>query len=94
MELKTKNTPMTLKKLLNRVPKFMHPELDRVENLADLEFQIAHEIDLVDDGTVEWTKAQLHRAKMFYSDVHLAAEAFRLKYPELVDDLNHADGRD
>jgi hypothetical protein len=61
-----------LDRLIARVPRFMHPELDRVETLADLEFQIAHEIDLTDDGTVRWTPAQLHRAKMFYSDVRIA----------------------
>jgi len=70
----------------------MHPELDRVENLADLDFQIQHEIDLTEDGTVRWTKTQLHRAKMFYADVHMAAEKFALEYPELVDPLNFADG--
>jgi hypothetical protein len=85
-----KTTTATLEKLLNRVPKFMHPELDRVENLADLDFQIQHEIDLALDGEVKWTKTQLHRAKMFYADVHIAAQEFARDYPELVDDLNHA----
>jgi hypothetical protein len=66
----------TLEKLINKVPKFMHPELDRVETLEDLLFQLAHEIDLATSGAIEprWTGPQLHRAKMFAATVHLAAQ--------------------
>ena len=66
----------TLEKLINKVPKFMRPELDRVETLEDLLFQVAHEIDLAISGAVEprWTAAQLHRAKIFAATVHIAAQ--------------------
>jgi hypothetical protein len=74
----------TLEKLINKVPKFMHPELDRVETLEDLLFQLAHEIDLATSGAIEprWTAAQLHRAKMFAATVHIAANN-RISKPEL-----------
>jgi hypothetical protein len=66
----------TLEQLLNKVPKFMHPELDRVETFEDLLFQVAHEIDLAISGNIEprWTARQLHRAKMFAATVHIAAQ--------------------
>ena len=71
--MKPPNT--TLDKLITKVPKFMHPELDRVETLEDLLFQLAHEIDLATSAAIEprWTAAQLHRAKMFAATVHNAA---------------------
>lgn len=66
----------TLAKLINKVPKFMRPELDRVETLDDLLFQVAHEIDLATSGAIEprWTAAQLHRTKMFAATIHIAAQ--------------------
>ena len=66
-----KSPTPTLEKLINKVPKFMHPELDRVETLEDLLFQLAHEIDLATSAAIEprWTAAQLHRAKMFAATV-------------------------
>ena len=82
----------TLGKLMKRIPKFMNPDLSRVETLEDLRFQIQHEIDLAEEDEIHYTKTQMHRAKMFFADVHLAAEEFAREYPELVDDLNHADG--
>ena len=80
----------TLGKLTKRIPKFMSPDLSRVETLDDLRFQIQHEIDLAEEDEIHYTKPQMHRAKMFFADVHLAAEEFAREYPELVDDLNHA----
>jgi hypothetical protein len=70
-----KSPTPTLEKLINKVPKFMHPELDRVETLEDLLFQLAHEIDLATSAAIEprWTATQLHRAKMFTATVHNAA---------------------
>ena len=65
-----------LEQLINKVPRFMHPELDRVETLEDLLFQLAHEIDLATSGAIEppWTRPQLHRAKMFAATVHISAQ--------------------
>ena len=66
----------TLGKLTKRIPKFMSPDLSRVETLDDLRFQIQHEIDLAEEDEIHYTKPQMHRAKMFFADVHLAAEEF------------------
>ena len=70
------NATTTLQRLINKVPLFMHPELDRVETLDDLLFQLAHEIDLAISGAIEprWTAPQLHRAKMLAATVHIAAQ--------------------
>ena len=42
--------------------------------MADLMFQVAHEIDLATSGALEqeWTARQTHQAKMFAADVHIA----------------------
>ena len=71
-----RNATTTLQRLINKVPLFMHPELDRVETLDDLLFQLAHEIDLAISGAIEprWTAPQLHRAKMLAATVHIAAQ--------------------
>lgn len=77
---------------IGRTPKFMHPELDRVQTVADLDYQLSLEIDLAESGSLEkpWTAKQIYRAKMFTANVHMAALDFAREYPELVDDLNHS----
>lgn len=83
-----------LEKLIKRCPKFMHLEFDKIQNVNDLDFQVAHEIDLGQSRATEprWTARQLHRAKMYYADVHYAAVEFCLECPELCDELNRAEG--
>lgn len=77
--------------LCRRMPRFMHPDLSRVENILDFEFQVGHEVDLMEEGElVRVPKRSLHRAKMFASSVHIAVQAFVNEYPEVFDDLNHA----
>lgn len=63
---------MMLEKLIDKVPKFMHLEFERIETFGDLMFQVLHEIDLAETGVVEWTVKQLHCAKMFSGRVRLA----------------------
>jgi hypothetical protein len=87
-------TNKVLKKLIKRCPKFMHLEFERIQNVNDLDFQVAHEIDLGESKATSprWTAKQLHRAKMYYADVHYAAVEFCLEHPELCDELNQTQG--
>lgn len=79
-------------RLIKRMPKFMHPDFSLIQNLCDLLFQVAHEVDLGESGETEprWTAKQLHRAKMYAADVHSKAMQFERDHPELCDDLNHS----
>jgi hypothetical protein len=60
-----------LEKLIARIPKFMHLEVDRIETLDDLLLQVQHEIDLAEEGDLQWTKRQMQRAKTFHATVDL-----------------------
>lgn len=70
-------TTPDLKRHIDRVPKFMHLDLSRVENLDDLMFQVEHEIDLAEEGDIRWTKRQMHQAKMFFANLNIAAQEAR-----------------
>lgn len=61
----------TLDKVIRRMPRFMQPDLSRVEGFEDLMFQVVHEIDLAEEGEQDpkWTKRQLHQAKMYAANV-------------------------
>lgn len=82
------SSKQNLQKLIRRMPKFMRPEVDRIETISDLEFQIRHEIDLATEpgSGVIWTRAQMHKAKMYWSDVRIAL----LEHAEQFDELNDA----
>ena len=60
---------MELAKLLKRMPKFMRPDFERIQTLDDLRFQIAHEIDLAEEGDLEWTARQLSVARAFAKEI-------------------------
>lgn len=65
----------SLDKMVRRMPKFMQPDLSRVEGFEDLLFQVVHEIDLAEEGDhhqAKWTKRQLHQAKMYAANVRIA----------------------
>ncbi len=70
-------TTTKLEKLMNRIPKFMHLAVERIETLDDLRFHVQHEIDLAEEGDLHWTKRQMRSAKTFHAtvDLHQSMEA-------------------
>ena len=63
-----------LQRLLTKLPRFMRPEFERINTLDDLLFQVSHEIDLAEEGDVEWSAMQLHRAKMYAATVAIEVQ--------------------
>lgn len=58
-------------RLLKRCPAWLQIDYSLINNAADLQFQLEHEIDLHDDGeqgSIK-TKTQVHQIKMLLADV-------------------------
>ena len=71
----TDRSQKAYERLLKRCPIWLQLDYSLIQNMADLQFQIENEIDLVEDGGGSIsTKAQLHRIKMLLADVVIARQ--------------------
>ena len=62
------NSPVS--SLINRIPRFMRLEVERIQTLEDLQFQVSNEISLAEDGDIPaWTRDQMKRAKAFSAKI-------------------------
>lgn len=71
---KTGKAQKAYERLCNRVPAWLPVDWDLIANMADLEFQIDHELDLYAEGDEPAikTKRQLHQVKMLHADIGIA----------------------